>query len=120
AGRLRGPFHGGGPAARTAVAGPPLSVPGSRGQRLGGGPRSRRRAADRTVDHPFRKTLSASSGFCHTPRSRWTHQLLKGDTMRILHTSDWHIGRTLHKVSMLDAQRAALSQIAGIAAQERV
>ena len=40
--------------------------------------------------------------------------------MRILHTSDWHIGRTLHKVSMLDAQRAALSQIAGIAAQERV
>ena len=40
--------------------------------------------------------------------------------MRILHTSDWHIGRTLHKVSMLDAQRAALSQIAGIASQERV
>lgn len=40
--------------------------------------------------------------------------------MRILHTSDWHIGRTLHKVPMLDAQRDALAQVCRIAAAERV
>lgn len=40
--------------------------------------------------------------------------------MRILHSSDWHIGRTLHKVPMLDAQRAALGQVAQIAAEEHV
>ena len=26
--------------------------------------------------------------------------------MRILHTSDWHLGRTLHKVSLAEAQEA--------------
>ncbi len=40
--------------------------------------------------------------------------------MRILHTSDWHIGRTLHKVAMLDAQRIALSRISEVAAAEQV
>ncbi len=40
--------------------------------------------------------------------------------MRILHTSDWHIGRTLHKVPMLDAQRAALRQICTVAGDEDV
>jgi exonuclease SbcD len=40
--------------------------------------------------------------------------------MRILHTSDWHIGRTLHKVPMLAAQRTALQQICAIAAAQRV
>jgi exonuclease SbcD len=40
--------------------------------------------------------------------------------MRILHTSDWHIGRTLHKVSMLEAQRAALGEICAIADEQRV
>lgn len=40
--------------------------------------------------------------------------------MRILHTSDWHIGRTLHKVSLLDAQRVAMSQIREHAANENV
>ena len=40
--------------------------------------------------------------------------------MRILHTSDWHIGRTLHKVPMLEAQRTALQQISEAAAAEQV
>lgn len=31
--------------------------------------------------------------------------------MRFLHTSDWHLGRTLHSVDLLDAQRAVLAQI---------
>ncbi|MGX7680942.1 exonuclease SbcCD subunit D [Jatrophihabitans sp. DSM 45814] len=31
--------------------------------------------------------------------------------MRFLHTSDWHLGRTLHGVDLLDAQRAVLRQI---------
>ncbi|MBM7442286.1 exonuclease SbcCD subunit D [Streptomyces sp. HB132] len=31
--------------------------------------------------------------------------------MRILHTSDWHLGRSLHRVSMLDAQAAYLDHL---------
>ncbi|MCB5909221.1 exonuclease SbcCD subunit D [Streptomyces pinistramenti] len=31
--------------------------------------------------------------------------------MRILHTSDWHLGRSFHRVSLLDAQRAYLDHL---------
>ncbi|UWE10040.1 exonuclease SbcCD subunit D [Actinacidiphila bryophytorum] len=31
--------------------------------------------------------------------------------MRLLHTSDWHLGRSLHRVSLLDAQRAFLDHL---------
>ncbi|MFG2588078.1 exonuclease SbcCD subunit D [Streptomyces sp. NPDC048438] len=31
--------------------------------------------------------------------------------MRILHTSDWHLGRSFHRVSMLDAQAAYLDHL---------
>lgn len=31
--------------------------------------------------------------------------------MRILHTSDWHLGRSFHRVSMLDAQAAFLDHL---------
>ncbi|MFE7382900.1 exonuclease SbcCD subunit D [Streptomyces zhihengii] len=31
--------------------------------------------------------------------------------MRLLHTSDWHLGRSLHRVSMLDAQAAFLDHL---------
>ena len=37
--------------------------------------------------------------------------------MRFLHTSDWHLGRTLHGVDLLDAQRDVLSQICRLVAQ---
>jgi exonuclease SbcD len=40
--------------------------------------------------------------------------------MRFLHTSDWHLGRTLHSVDLLDAQRSVLEQIVTIAATEQV
>ena len=40
--------------------------------------------------------------------------------MRILHTSDWHLGRTFHGVDLLADQRRALSGIAGIVAAEKV
>lgn len=35
---------------------------------------------------------------------------------RLLHTSDWHLGRTLHQVDLLDAQRQILSEIAAVVA----
>lgn len=35
--------------------------------------------------------------------------------MRLLHTSDWHLGRSLHGVDLLEAQAAALDQIVEIA-----
>ncbi|MEW2221793.1 exonuclease SbcCD subunit D [Streptomyces sp. NPDC006990] len=31
--------------------------------------------------------------------------------MRLLHTSDWHLGRSFHRVSLLDAQRAFLDHL---------
>lgn len=40
--------------------------------------------------------------------------------MRILHTSDWHIGRTFHGVDLRDDQDAVLAEIARIVAAEGV
>ncbi|MGX1806774.1 exonuclease SbcCD subunit D [Nocardia sp. NPDC055321] len=40
--------------------------------------------------------------------------------MRILHTSDWHIGRTFHGVDLLADQEASLTAIAEVVAAERV
>ncbi|SIS74320.1 exonuclease SbcCD subunit D [Neptunomonas antarctica] len=40
--------------------------------------------------------------------------------MKILHTSDWHIGRQFHNVSLLDDQRHVLNQIVDIAHQQQV
>ncbi|MDQ1720645.1 MAG: repair protein SbcD/Mre11, partial [Pseudonocardiales bacterium] len=37
--------------------------------------------------------------------------------MRFLHTSDWHLGRTLHGVDLLEAQRDVLNQICRLVAQ---
>jgi len=38
--------------------------------------------------------------------------------MRILHTSDWHIGRQFHSVSLLEDQRHVLQQIVDVAKSE--
>lgn len=40
--------------------------------------------------------------------------------MRILHTSDWHIGRTFHQHSTLDALSAVLDALVDAVARERV
>ena len=40
--------------------------------------------------------------------------------MRILHTSDWHIGRQFHNTSLLEDQRVVLDQIVEIAESEVV
>ncbi|MDT0309871.1 exonuclease SbcCD subunit D [Streptomyces sp. DSM 44917] len=40
--------------------------------------------------------------------------------MRFLHTSDWHLGRSLHRVSLLDAQAAFLDHLVETARAERV
>jgi len=37
--------------------------------------------------------------------------------MRLLHTSDWHLGRTLHGMDLLDAQRAVLEQLCRLVAE---
>jgi exonuclease SbcD len=39
--------------------------------------------------------------------------------MRFLHTSDWHLGRTLHGVDLLDAQRDVLAQIVQLVSEPR-
>ena len=40
--------------------------------------------------------------------------------MRLLHTSDWHLGRTLHGVDLLDHQAAYLEHLVALARDERV
>ena len=40
--------------------------------------------------------------------------------MRLLHTSDWHIGRTLHGTELLAEQEAVLGGLAAVLVQERV
>ena len=40
--------------------------------------------------------------------------------MRILHTSDWHIGRQFHNVTLLDDQRHILNEILSIIEKEKV
>lgn len=40
--------------------------------------------------------------------------------MRLLHTADWHLGRLLHRVPLLDAQRRVLDHLIDVAADEQV
>ncbi|MCM3660998.1 exonuclease SbcCD subunit D [Georgenia satyanarayanai] len=40
--------------------------------------------------------------------------------MRILHTSDWHLGRTLHGVDLVEHQSAFLDHLVEVVRQERV
>jgi exonuclease SbcD len=40
--------------------------------------------------------------------------------MRLLHTSDWHLGRSFHGVGMLDAQRAFIDQLVTFVREESV
>ncbi len=40
--------------------------------------------------------------------------------MRLLHTSDWHLGRALHGASLLEEQAHALDQVVAIARDEEV
>ncbi|AXJ11331.1 exonuclease SbcCD subunit D [Arthrobacter sp. PM3] len=40
--------------------------------------------------------------------------------MRLLHTSDWHLGRSFHGVGMLDAQRAFIDQLVAFVRKEAV
>jgi len=40
--------------------------------------------------------------------------------VRILHTSDWHVGKQLRGMSRLDEHRAVLAEIADVARAERV
>ncbi|MGD9987934.1 exonuclease SbcCD subunit D [Pseudonocardia sp.] len=40
--------------------------------------------------------------------------------MRILHTADWHVGKTLKGHSRLDEQRAVLGEIIGVAREQEV
>lgn len=40
--------------------------------------------------------------------------------MRLLHTSDWHLGRSFHRVSLLDAQRDFLDRLLATVEEESV
>ncbi|MGW3245864.1 exonuclease SbcCD subunit D [Streptomyces sp. NPDC001070] len=40
--------------------------------------------------------------------------------MRLLHTSDWHLGRSFHRVGLLDAQAAFIDHLVATVAEERV
>ncbi|MDP9466583.1 MAG: exonuclease sbcCD subunit D, partial [Actinomycetota bacterium] len=40
--------------------------------------------------------------------------------MRLLHTSDWHLGRSLHRCDLRDAQAAHLDHLVDVVREERV
>ncbi|WP_327358133.1 exonuclease SbcCD subunit D [Streptomyces sp. NBC_01304] len=40
--------------------------------------------------------------------------------MRLLHTSDWHLGRAFHRVNLLDAQAAFIDHLVAVVREERV
>ena len=40
--------------------------------------------------------------------------------MRLLHTSDWHLGRSFHQVGLLGAQAAWLDHLVGVVRSESV
>ena len=40
--------------------------------------------------------------------------------MKLLHTSDWHLGKRLENLSRLDEQKDVLKEICGIAEAEQV
>lgn len=40
--------------------------------------------------------------------------------MRLLHTSDWHLGRSFHGIGMLDAQRAFIDQLVTFVREESI
>jgi len=40
--------------------------------------------------------------------------------MRLLHTADWHLGRSFHGASLLDAQHAAAEHVVAVARAEGV
>ena len=40
--------------------------------------------------------------------------------MRILHTSDWHLGRSFHGASLLDDQAAVVDRVVSIVSSEGV
>ncbi|MFD1051508.1 exonuclease SbcCD subunit D, partial [Kibdelosporangium lantanae] len=40
--------------------------------------------------------------------------------MRLLHTSDWHVGRTFHGADLLAEQESVLSGMADLVDKERV
>ncbi|WP_026911124.1 exonuclease SbcCD subunit D [Patulibacter minatonensis] len=40
--------------------------------------------------------------------------------MRLLHTADWHLGRSLHRLPLLDAQRAVVDHLVALAREEQV
>ena len=53
---------------------------------------------------------------CRTPRSTMEPHHQQRGTMQNPSTSDWHLGRTLHKTSLRAAQESAMDQIVAIAA----
>ena len=40
--------------------------------------------------------------------------------MRILHTSDWHLGRSFHRVGLLDEQAAMIEHLVDVVRAEAV
>src|SRR5262245_37785651 len=40
--------------------------------------------------------------------------------MRVLHTSDWHLGRSFHRVGLLDAQARFIDHLVATVAAEKV
>ena len=50
----------------------------------------------------------------------WAEHPLEGAPVRLLHTSDWHLGRSFHGTSLLDDQAAAMDRIVALSQEAAV
>jgi DNA repair protein SbcD/Mre11 len=75
-------------------------------------------------EHPRRRVfVSSTAPFVHrcgVPAFRMSPRIPTVGAVRILHTSDWHLGRSFHRVDLLPAQSAHLDHLVEVVRSERV
>src|SRR4051795_13743885 len=57
---------------------------------------------------------------CGVPATRMSPVLPTVSAVRILHTSDWHLGRSFHRVDLLAEQAAVLDHLVEVVRSEQV
>ena len=97
-------------------AGPRVPLPGLGNPGLRGRDRGRR---CRRSSRPLRGPLGASQDLS-LPRPTIEGDDLVEPAVRLLHTSDWHVGRKIRGRSRAEEHRAVLAEIVGIARDRRV
>ena len=82
-----------------------------------------RRPAGRILRGPTVGRSPGRGARCRMSRRaspKLSHPLRTVGSVKILHTSDWHLGRLFHRASLLDEQSAALARIVELVQEHQV